>query len=93
MSYDDGCREAAARIRELEELRRIDAEASEIVGTMAMQQKARAERAEAERDAVQHLSAQQERHRDELLAENEALRGALIATCILPLWGERKERK
>lgn len=40
--------EAAARVRELEEKLRIRQRASEIVGTMAMQQKERAERAELE---------------------------------------------
>ena len=59
--------EAAARVRELEA-----AQSVQNVVTYTMVEACK--RAEAERDSVQHLFAQQERHRDELLAERDALR-------------------
>ena len=63
--------EAAARVKELEdyiERKRVESSVEMFAYLV------RAERAEAERDSVQHLFAQQERHRDELLAERDALR-------------------
>ena len=45
--------------------------------TVRQEAAARVRELEAERDSVQHLFEQQERHRDELLAENAALRALL----------------